>query len=76
MSVRIKSFLWSLIGMVITAILGVFTSDEFAFLVDEHLGGTIIGAIVLLVVSEGAKHLRNLSVMKKFGAEGVKPTLI
>lgn len=83
--VRAKAFLYQLAsligGVLLTAILGVFSGPQFEALVNEHFGGTIIGAIILMVVSNVVAHIRNVLVVskaEKLGATGEyrKVTLI
>lgn len=70
LKVRVISFLYSLAGMLLSAILGILSSPGFAELVQENFGSGVLGMFVLLVVSESLKHLRNLNVVKtaKLGA--------
>ena len=69
-SVRIKSFVVSLCAYAVIGITAFLASPDFASLVTEHFGNTAITSLVLLVVPEVAKHLRNLVAIKKLGAIG------
>lgn len=74
-SIRIKSFLYEAGSVILTAVCGVLVSDDFSNLLTEHFGEGLIVSVVLLLISGGVKHLRNLQVIKKVGATG-KRTLI
>ena len=67
-TIRLKSFGFSLLGVAITGVLGFLSSADFATLVSTNFGEGAATTLVLLVVTEVVKHLRNLSVLKKFGA--------
>lgn len=75
-SVRIKAFGYELLGLLITGVLAFLASADFQALVASHFGETLTASLILLVVSGGVKHLRNLLVIKQFGGEGERPTLL
>lgn len=60
---RLISFGWSLLSLVITTVAGMLLSSDFAHIVQANFGDGATGALVLLVVTEVAKHLRNLHVI-------------
>jgi hypothetical protein len=70
---RIKSFLLSLGSLLLTGLVGVLVSDDFKNLVQEYAGSSVTGTIVMLLLSEGIKHLRNKIVIgkaiKTFGSD-------
>lgn len=70
LKVRLISFGYSLLSLVGVAIVGVFTSQDFAVLVTQHFGQGIISTLILLAVTEAVKHIRNLSVLKQAGLGG------
>lgn len=62
---RFISFVYSLGSLIGLAIAGVLLSPEFAALVNEYFGTGVSASLILLFGTEVAKHLRNLSVIKK-----------
>ena len=69
-SVRIKSFLYSLCSYAVVAVLAFLASPDFATLVTEHFGNTAVTSLVLIVVPEVVKHFRNLQAVKDLGGQG------
>lgn len=67
-TVRLKSFGYSLLAFAVTGVLGFLVSPEFSALVTENFGDSVATTLVLLIVPEVVKHLRNLSVVSKFGS--------
>ena len=59
---RVVSFLYSLLGVIITAVGAYLTSEEFRALVGEHFGPTLTTTLVLIVTAEIAKHIRNVKL--------------
>jgi hypothetical protein len=74
--VRLVSFAYSFAGLAITAIGGVVLSPDFAALVQQNFGNGALTALALLVVTELAKHARNLAVLgaaeRRFGSAGAR----
>lgn len=66
--IRLKSFGYELLGLVITGLGGFLLSQDFADLVSTHFGETLTASIIMLAVSGVAKHLRNIKLDKQFGA--------
>lgn len=60
---RAKSLGWSLLGVVATALIGYFSSSDFAALLTQYTGTTITSTLFGLFVIELAKHLRNKHVI-------------
>lgn len=75
-NVRVKSFGFSLLGLAITSLLGFLVSEDFATLVKTNFGEGLTGTLVLLLVTESVKHLRNLAVTKKLGSSAESVILI
>lgn len=80
---RLISFAYEAFSLIITGFVGVLASDEFRAIILEHTGETITGSIAVLVLAGIVKHLRNLSVVKKYEQVGArdgvlleKPTII
>ena len=67
-SVRVKAFAYELLAVVLSGSVAYLSSADFSSLVDTHFGGTILGTLILLVVSGGLKHLRNLTVVGRVGS--------
>lgn len=80
--IRGKSFAWTLLGVVLTAIFGYLLSSDFSALLTEYTGTAITGTLVTMVLTELAKHLRNKGVIagmkKRLGSmySQSKPDLI
>ena len=75
-AMRFKSFGWSLLMFVVGAIAAAFASPDFAALVNEHFGGSALGTLILLVVTELVKHARNKWQLGRLGTDGRKVILI
>lgn len=58
-SIRLKSFGYSLLSMAVLAVLGFLASSDFTALITQNFGESAFTAIVLLVVPEAVKWLRN-----------------
>lgn len=67
---RLISFGYSLLSLILTAFVGVLASPDFATLVQTNFGGGITATLILLVVTELVKHLRNVKVINKLGKVG------
>ena len=74
--VRLISFGYGLLSLIILALVGVFASPDFSLLVKTHFGDSVFTGFLLLLVPELIKHLRNLAELKKLGADGKRPILI
>lgn len=61
---RLISFGWSFLSLVGTTIAGVLVSPDFATLITHNFGQGLVSTLILLAVTEGVKHLRNLKVMQ------------
>ena len=68
LKVRLQAFGWELLSIVIMSIGGLLTSDAFRELVTKHFGETLTASLILLAVTGGVKHLRNLKVLAKLGS--------
>mgnify|MGYP001596300803 CR=1 FL=1 len=66
--IRLVSFAYGLASLVGLAILGVLVSPDFAALVKAHFGNGFFATLILLLVPEVAKHIRNLIETKKLGS--------
>lgn len=64
---RLISFGYSLAALAITTLATMLLSSDFAQLVIANFGDGVLGSLVLLGVTELAKHLRNLAVIKSAG---------
>ena len=67
-SVRVKAFAYELLAVVVTGGVTYLSSTDFSNIVNTHFGGTIIGTLILLVVSAGIKHLRNVAIIGRVGS--------
>lgn len=67
--IRIKSFGYSLLSFAVVGVLGFFVSPEFQNLVTEHFGNTAVTTIVLLIVPEIVKAIRNQWQLGKLGGD-------
>ncbi len=61
--IRIKSFGWELLSVVITAVLGYASSDHVRELLNQYTGTTIVSTLLGLVIIGITKHLRNKRVI-------------
>ncbi len=75
-AVRLKSFGWSLLSFLGVSIAGWLMSTEFSTLVTEHFGSSVIGTLILLFVPEIVKHIRNLRMLGRYGANSHAVVLI
>ena len=76
LSIRLKSFAFSLFGLALTGISGFLLSADVQKLIGEHFGNTIIGSLAVILVTEIAKHIRNVKLTQKLGARGERIVLI
>jgi len=74
--VRIKSFSWSFLSLILMALAGVLVSQDFSALVKTNFGDTAFIGFLLLLIPELTKHFVNLAALKKLGAKGERPLLI
>lgn len=65
--VRLVSFGWSFVSLVVLALAGVLMSSEFRNLLTANFGEGLFTSFLLLVIPELVKHLRNLAEIKKLG---------
>lgn len=63
--VRVLSFFYSVASLILTALAGLLLSPEFATVVQEHWGSGVVGMVILMAVTELAKHIRNVRVVGK-----------
>ena len=68
-AIRLKSIAWTVGGVALTAVVGYFTSDAFAGMLQEFTGSAAWATIIALAVTELAKHIRNKGVIKTAIAE-------
>lgn len=71
-TVRIKSFFWSLAGLAVTGIAGFLLSPDVQNLIQENFGETFFGSLIIIGVTEAAKHLRNIKISKGLGSVNEK----
>jgi len=69
-AIRLKSIAWTVGGVAVTAIIGYFTSDAFALLIQDYTGTAAWATIIAMLVTELAKHLRNKGVISAAAREG------
>ena len=74
--VRLISFGWGVVSLILIAIAGVLVSSDFSLLVKTHFGDSVLTGFFLLFIPELAKHFRNLAELKKLGAKDEKVLLI
>lgn len=67
LKVRMVAFIYELVALITTVVLGVLSSDVFAQLVNEHFGQTVTGSLILLITNGVVKHMRNIKVVNEFG---------
>lgn len=70
--IRVKSFAWDILGIVITGVSGFLLSPDFASIVTNHFGETALTSIALVVITGIAKTLRNMKVQTELGSTGSK----
>ncbi len=70
---RIKSFMWEAASLLGTALATVLLSPEFRELIMTHFGQGVMGSVIVLVVIGIVKHVRNLNIAKKIGADSDVP---
>ena len=63
--IRLKSFFWSALAILIGAVAIAVVSPEMKAIIMESSGGGVVGTMAVLMLPEIAKHLRNLAVIKK-----------
>lgn len=68
-AIRIKSFGWELLGVLITSAGGFLLSEHVAQLLTEYTGTAVTATLLGLVVSGVLKHLRNRGVLKAAAQE-------
>lgn len=69
---RALSFMWSLLSLAGTALTAMLLSPDFANIVTNNFGTGATGMLILMVVTELVKHLRNMRALNvgrgKFGS--------
>ncbi len=76
---RLIAFFYEAGTLIVLGVLGVLSSPEFAQAVTNHFGESVGGSLILLAVSAGVKHVRNMLVMANAdlgGDDGEPPVLI
>lgn len=72
LALRVKSGAWTLVSMLIMAIAAYIVSPEFLTVLQDHTGSAMWGSLLVLLVPEIIKHIRNKIVIgratKKFGS--------
>lgn len=77
--VRLVSFGWSCFTFFGTGLVAMLGSDEFRSIIELHFGGSVFGTLLVLLVTELVKHLRNTQLLKSYqvgGRYGGKPVII
>lgn len=78
--VRIIGFFRDTGILVAFTVVGVLNSPQFMDILNEHLGGTVLGSMVILGITGFASHLWNIKTIKKakekFGAEGPREPIV
>lgn len=64
-TVRVKSFLWTAGVGALGALLTYFSSPEFQILLEENTGGTMWGAVILVLFPQIILHVRNMIAASK-----------
>lgn len=62
--IRVKSFLWTISGVALTAVLAFLTSADFVSLLREYGLSASVITIISIIITELMKHLRNKNVIK------------
>ena len=65
---RVQAFAIQAGSLITIAVLGVLMSPDFKALITEHFGDTFVTSAAWLLLTGVVSHIRNLSVLKKFGA--------
>lgn len=73
--IRVRSFFYELGALVLTLLGGLLLSDDFATIITNNFGETVLTSIVLLAVTALGKHIRNVKLVNKLGASGERPLL-
>lgn len=75
LSIRWKSFLWTLFTYLVLGVLGFFTSETFRVLLEEFQIPAIVFTVSTLVVPQIVAYLRDLWVLKQAAKrQGVRYT--
>lgn len=74
--IRITAFAYEAAGIILASMLGVLASEQFRELISVHWGTGVGVSITFLVLDGVIKHLRNLQIIKKFGATGIREPFI
>ncbi len=64
-TIRRKDFLYSALGIILTALGGAFVSEDFQSLLTNYTGEAMWGTILTLLVTGSIKHFRNKLVIKE-----------
>lgn len=65
LKLRAVAFGYEAASLFLSVFVAVLASPDFAALVTTHFGDTVLGGVLLLVLTGLVKHLRNLDVIKK-----------
>lgn len=78
--IRLISFGYQVLALVIATLLGVLFSDDFRNIVVQNAGDGVVGTMIVLVFDALIKHIRNVQVIGKWAQLGSReysrPTLI
>ena len=74
--VRLQAFGLEALSLVGSALGAVLLSEDFRLLVTTHFGESVTASIILLVVTGGVKHLRNIKALKRLGASDGQVNLL
>lgn len=77
--VRLVSFGWSCLSFFATGLVTMLASDDFRALIENNFGGSVFGTLLVLLVTELVKHLRNTQLLKSYQVGGrydEKPVII
>lgn len=72
LAIRIQSFVVEagtvIGGLLLAALIEALQSNVFTQLVTDHWGTGLVASFILMFVSGGVKHLKNLKAIKKLGS--------
>ena len=67
LKIRLVSFGYGLLSLIVVALAGVLASPEFSELIKTNFGSSAFSGFALLLIPELFKHARNLIEARKLG---------
>lgn len=75
LKIRAISFGYDAVSLLLTVLVATLASPQFADIVNEHFASTGFAGIILIVIANLVKHLRNLDIVQDVGGTGGKPLI-